>query len=83
MNLTPTQIQSNTFNVISGGSTLDAQFALRNYLASSPLVDATVSASNAQLPAVLAMAKAYGVTSLDKVNGAGTMNLNLHASGAL
>jgi AsmA protein len=83
LNLTPTQIQSNTFNVTSGGSTLDAQFALRNYLASSPLVDATVRAPNAQLPAVLAMAKAYGVTSLDKVNGAGTMNLNLHAAGPL
>ena len=83
LNLTPTQIQSNTFNVISGGSTLEAQFALSNYLAPSPVVDATVRASNAQLPAVLAMAKAYGVTSLDKVNGAGTMNLNLHAGGPL
>ena len=61
----------------------EAQFALRNYLASSPLVDATIRASNAQLPAILAMAKAYGVTSLDKVNGAGTMNLNLHARGPL
>jgi uncharacterized protein involved in outer membrane biogenesis len=82
-NLTPTQIQSNTFNVTSGGSTLDTQFTLRNYLAPAPVVDATVRAPNAQLPAVLAMAKAYGVTSLDKVNGAGTMNLNLHAAGPL
>jgi len=82
-NLTPAQIQSNTFNVISGGSTLNGQFTLRNYLAPSPLVDATVQAPNAQLPAILAMAKAYGVTSLDKINGAGTMNLNLRASGPL
>ncbi len=82
-NLTPTQIQSNTFNVSSGGSTLNAQFALRNYLAPSPAVDATIQAPNAQLPAILAMAKAYGLTSLDKVNGAGTMNLNLRASGPL
>jgi AsmA protein len=82
-NLTPTQIQSNTFNVTSGGSTLDTQFTLRNYQAPAPVVDATVRAPNAQLPAVLAMAKAYGVTSLDKVNGAGTMNLNLHAAGPL
>jgi hypothetical protein len=27
------------------------------------------------------MAKAYGVTSLDKVNGAGTLNLDVHAAG--
>ncbi len=82
-NLTPTQIQSNTFNVSSGGSTLNAQFALRNYLSPSPAVDATIQAPSAKLPAILAMAKAYGVTSLDNVNGAGTMNLNLRASGPL
>jgi hypothetical protein len=81
--LTPTQIQSRPFNVSSGGSTLNAQFALRNYLAPSPVVDATIQAPNAQLPAILAIAKAYGLTSLDKVNGAGTMNLNLRASGPL
>jgi len=29
------------------------------------------------------MAKAYGVTSLDKVNGSGTMNLDMHAAGPI
>ena len=83
LNLTPTQIQSNPFNVASGGTTLNAQFALHNYLSPTPIVDATVRAPNAQLPAILSIAKAYGVSSLDKVNGAGTMNLDMHAAGPL
>ena len=83
LNLTPTQIQSNPFNVASGGTTLNAQFALHNYLSPTPLVEATVRAPNAQLPAILSIAKAYGVRSLDKVNGAGTMNLDMHAAGPL
>jgi len=36
---------------------------------------------DAQLPAILSLAKAYGVTALDKVSGAGTMSLDLRASG--
>src|SRR5215470_8162698 len=75
MNLTPAQVQSNNFNVTSGGTTLNTQFTVRNYQSASPVVDATVRAPNAQLPAILSMAKAYGVTSMDKVNGEGTLNL--------
>jgi AsmA protein len=81
LNLTPSQIQSNSFNIISGGTTLNAQLGVRNYLSPSPMVDATVRAPNAQLPAILSLAKAYGVTALDKVNGAGTMNLDMRAVG--
>jgi hypothetical protein len=81
MNLTPSQVQSNTFNVVSGGTTLNTQFTVRNYQSSSPTVDATVRAPNAQLPAILAMAKAYGVSSLDKLSGEGTLNLNMKAAG--
>jgi len=81
LNLTASQVQSNSFNVTSGGTTLNTQFTLRNYQSPTPNVDATVRAPNAQLPAILAMAKAYGVTSLDKVSGEGTMNLNLRATG--
>ena len=81
LNLTPSQIQSNSFNMISGGTTLNAQLGVRNYLSPSPVVDATVRAPNAQLPAILSLAKAYGVTALDKVNGAGTMNLDMRAVG--
>jgi uncharacterized protein involved in outer membrane biogenesis len=81
LNLTPSQVQSNSFNVTSGGTTLNTQFTVHNYQAATPTIDATVRAPNAQLPAILAMAKAYGVTSVDKVSGEGTMNLNMRASG--
>jgi hypothetical protein len=83
LNLTPTQIESNPFNVASGGTTLNAQFTLRNYSSPTPIIDASVRAPNAQLPAILSIAKAYGVSALDKVSGAGTMNLDMHAAGPL
>jgi hypothetical protein len=47
------------------------------------LVDATLKAPQAELPAILAMAKAYGVSGLDKLNGAGTLALDMHAAGPL
>jgi AsmA protein len=81
LNLTPSQVQSNPFDIVSGGTTLNTQFTVRNYQSPSPNVDATVRAPNAQLPAILAMAKAYGVKSLDKVSGEGTMSLNMKAAG--
>jgi hypothetical protein len=81
LNLTPTQIESNSFNVVSGGTTANTQFSVRDYLAPAPMVAATVKAPNAQLPAILSMAKAYGVKSLDKVSGAGTLNVDMRASG--
>jgi uncharacterized protein involved in outer membrane biogenesis len=79
--LTPTQVQSNNFNVTSAGTTVNTQFTLRQYTSNNPIIDATLKAPNAQLPAVLAMAKAWGVTSLDKFSGAGTLNLDMHAVG--
>jgi uncharacterized protein involved in outer membrane biogenesis len=79
--LTPTEVRSNNFNVTSAGTTINTQFNLRQYTSPNPVIDATLKAPNAQLPAVLAMAKAWGVTSLDKINGAGTLNLDMHAIG--
>lgn len=81
LNLSPSEIRSNPFNVVSGGTSVNTQFTMRNYLSASPMVDATMRAPNAQLPAILAMAKAYGMTSLDKVNGEGTLNVDMHAFG--
>jgi hypothetical protein len=81
LNLAPSQIQSNPFSLISGGTTVNVQLGVRNYSSSAPIVDTTLRAPNAQLPAILSLAKAYGVTALDKVNGAGTMNLDMRATG--
>jgi AsmA protein len=83
LRITPTEIHSDTFNVTSGGTTLAAQFALQQYLSKSPLVDATLRASNAALPEVLAILKAYGMTSLSQVSGAGNLNMNMRATGPL
>ncbi|PYX87445.1 MAG: hypothetical protein DMG68_11715 [Acidobacteria bacterium] len=83
LTLTPAEIRSNNFNVTSAGTTVATQFTLRQYLAKTPLVDATLKAPNASLPALLSMAKAYGVKGVEKLNGQGTLNLDAHASGPL
>ncbi len=80
---TPAEMHSDSFNVTSGGTTVAAQFSVRQYLSTSPLVDATLRAPNAALPDVLSTAKAYGVTGLDKISGAGTLKMDLHAAGPL
>ena len=81
--LTPNEIRSDNFNVISGGTTVNTQFALRQYTSHTPLIDATLKAPQAQLPAMLAMAKAYGASGLDKLSGQGMLGLDMHASGPL
>jgi AsmA protein len=81
LHLTPTEIQSAPFNVVSGGTTVNTQFALQQYLSNNPTVNATLKAPNAQLQNLLAMAKAYGVSGLEKISGNGTINLDMHATG--
>jgi AsmA protein len=83
LTLTPTDVRSNSFSVVSGGTTATVQFALLQYLAKSPSVDFSMHAPNAQLPAILSMAKAYGVTALNGVTGQGTLNLDLRANGPM
>ncbi len=79
--LTPTEIHSDNFNVTSGGTTAAVQFSVKGYTSNAGVVDATLKAPQAALPDVLAMAKAYGVTSLDKVTGQGNLSVDLHAAG--
>ena len=81
--LTPDEIRSDNFPVVSGGTTVNTQFLLRSYTSKSPLVDATLKASQAELPAILAMAKAYGVSGLDKLSGAEKLSLDMHVAGPL
>ena len=81
--LTPDEIRSDNFPVVSGGTTVHTQFSLRSYASKTPLVDATLKAPQAELPAILAMAKAYGLSGLDKLSGAGTLSLDMHAAGPL
>ena len=81
--LSPTEIHSDNFNVVSGGTTAAVQFSLKEYTSNSPQVNATLRAPQAALPDLLSMAKAYGVTSLDKVSGAGNLSLDMSAAGPL
>jgi AsmA protein len=81
--LTPTEIHSDNFNVTSGGTTAAVQFAVQQYTSASPQVDATLRAPQAALPDLLSMAKAYGVTSLDKISGAGNLALDMRAAGPM
>jgi AsmA protein len=81
MALSPTEIHSDSFNVTSGGTTAAVQFSVKDYTSNSPQVDATLRAPQAALPDLLAMAKAYGVTSLDKISGAGNLAVDMHAAG--
>jgi AsmA protein len=81
--LTPDEVRSDNFPVVSSGTTVNTQFLLRRYTSNTPLVDATLKAPQAELPAILAMAKAYGVSGLDKLSGAGTLGLDMHAAGPL
>jgi len=81
--LTPTEIHSDNFNVTSGGTTAAVQFSMKQYTSNSPQVNATVRAPQAALPDLLSMAKAYGVTSLDKISGSGNLALDMSAAGPL
>ena len=81
LKLAPNEIRSDNFEVISGGTAVTTSIALQQYNSRTPLLTATAQAPNAQLPAVLAMAKAWGVTALDKISGLGALNLNLRATG--
>ncbi|MFL6463751.1 MAG: AsmA family protein, partial [Bryobacteraceae bacterium] len=42
LNLTPAEIKSNPFSVISGGTTVNSQLSIRNYLSPTPTVDAVL-----------------------------------------
>jgi AsmA-like C-terminal region len=81
--LSPTEIRSDNFNVSSGGTTAAAQFTMTRYASSSPQLDASLRAPQAALPELLSMAKAYGMTGLDKISGAGNLRIDLHAAGPL
>ena len=83
MTFTPAEIRSDNFNINSGGTTVAAQLAIQQYLSNSPIINAKLQAPNAQLPAILSMAKAWGVTGADKVSGAGLLNLDAYASGPI
>ena len=82
--MAPAEIQSNDFPMTVGSAAVAAHLAVHDYTSQSPAIDATMRAPNATLPEVLAIAKAYGVTGLDRISGgSGTLSADLHAVGPL
>jgi AsmA protein len=79
--LTPNEIRSGQFNVTSGNTTMSTLLSLKQYTSNSPVIDATVKAPNATLPEVLSIARAYGVSGLDRISGLGTINLDGRITG--
>jgi len=79
--ITPKEIRSNNFEIRSGNTKASARFGLAQYTTKSPTIDFAVRALNANLPEILAMARAYGMKGLGGINGSGTLNLDIHASG--
>ena len=79
--ITPKKIRSNNFEMRSGNTTASVHFGLAQYTSKSPAIDFALRTSNANLPEALAIARAYGVKGLAGINGSGTINLDIHASG--
>jgi uncharacterized protein involved in outer membrane biogenesis len=81
--LSPQAIRSNNFAAVTGGTRVDAQFALSAYTTANPSIDLSLRTNRAHLGEVLNIARAYGASSLKGVSGSGTLTLDLHATGPL
>ncbi len=81
--LSPSAIRSSSFIARAGGTTLNAQFTLTNYTGDSPGVQASLRTVNADLKALLSIARAYGAGGAGGIAGSGTLTLNMTASGPL
>jgi AsmA protein len=79
--ITPKEIRSNNFEVRSGNTMAAVNFGLTQYASKSPTIDFALRSVNANLPDILAIARAHGARGLAGLNGSGTLNLDIHASG--
>jgi len=79
--ITPKEIRSNNFEITSGNTKASARFGLARYTTKSPAIDFALRSVNANLPEILAMARAYDVRGVGGINGSGTLNFDIHASG--
>jgi len=81
--LTPSEIQSDEFQAISGKTTVLGRFAIRQYSSKTATMDLALKAPGAALTEVQSIAKAYGVTGLDQLSGEGNLRFDLRAAGPL
>jgi hypothetical protein len=83
LTLTPSEIQSNEFQATTGKTTVTGRLAVRQYTSKTPVVDMALNAPSATLPEIQTIAKAYGVTGLDQLSGAGALSFDLRAAGPM
>jgi uncharacterized protein involved in outer membrane biogenesis len=81
--LSPTNISSNPFSATTGGTTLNVQFNLQNYTTNAAAVNAKLQTANANIGELLSIARAYGVSTVEGLDGSGKLSLNVTASGPM
>lgn len=81
--ISPAEIRSNSFRATTGGTSLTGQFTLTHYSVPDASLDLTLGTQNADLGEMLAMARAYGLSAVEKYSGSGRLDVNLHLSGPL
>lgn len=81
--LTPTEIRADDFEVRAGETTATARFLVTGYASENPTIDTSLEAGDATLEEIQSITRAYGVAGLDRIEGSGTLDLDLQASGPL
>lgn len=79
--MTPGEIRSNDFTATSNGTSVAVQFTLTNYSAATPVADATIRMTNADLGEALNVARAWGLHAADGLSGSGRLSVNVRATG--
>jgi len=73
--LSPDVIKSNDFAAVTGATTVTASFALSNYQSPASIVSASLRAQDAKLGDLLNIARAYGISAVEGMSGAGAVSL--------
>jgi uncharacterized protein involved in outer membrane biogenesis len=83
LELAPETVKSNEFVATTGSTAVKVSFALNGYAGDRPAIDANVHTNGAQLGELINIAQAYGVSAAEGMKGTGSVNIDLHAQGAM
>ena len=81
LSMTPREIRSNDFTATSNSTSVGVRFALADYTAATPFVDATIRMSNAELGDALSVARAWGLRAAEGLSGSGRVTANVRVTG--
>ncbi len=81
--LTPNQIRSNEFSAVTGNTSLAVRVSATDYASPTPVVDARIRTTNADLGEVLNVARAWGVGVAEGLGGSGRLTVDVGAQGPL